>query len=426
MARAAAVIVVVVLLGAAAAPAVAGEPDPTAPAYEVALTGSERGMRWKGRETISFTNPGAAPLDRIWIRLWGNGGWGCRGMRHVRIANVAGATAGAPRVFCSAVPLRLATPLAPGARGFVAFDVVLRVPARPGRFGRRGNLALLSNAIPVLAHLEAGAWRLDRYFPIGEAWTYPAADWTVRLDPPPGVSVAAPGVPQPDGSRRLERGRDYSFAAGRLRARRATVDGVPVTVWAPRGRRGAPLATVMRITRRRLPRLSALFGPYGWPDLQIVVTDDALMEHTGLIMTSPDDWVITHELAHEWWYALVGNDQAAAPWLDEAFASYAEEASGAQDRPWCRRAGRSARLVTRDTAHFREREFRGYDRIYSEGACLLDLLRERIGRDSFRDALREYALVNRYGWSTAAEFRAAMDAVSPVPLGDLWRRYRVR
>jgi aminopeptidase N len=248
----------------------------------------------------------------------------------------------------------------------------------------------------------------------------------VRLDGPPGISVAAPGVPQPDGSRRLERGRDYSFAAGRLRSLAGVIDGIAVTVWAADDTRARVLESALRIARRRLPRLAALYGPYGWPDLQIVVTNDAAMEHTGLIMTPAVDFVVTHELAHEWWYALISSDQAEAPWLDEAFASYAEEAAGAQRAPWCRRPGARTRLVTRSTAFFRARRFRGYGAIYFEGACLLDLLRARMGASRFDRALRDYALANRYGWSTAAAFRAAMDAASPVPLGDLWRRYRVQ
>jgi hypothetical protein len=418
----------VALLGLAFGPggAVAGEPDATAPAYELALRGSDRGRHWSGRETIAFTNPGAAPLDRIWIRLWGNGGNGCRRPRPVRIANAAGATAGRPSVFCSAVPLTLHMPVAPGARGSVSFDVDIRAPRRHDRFGRRARMALFSNALPVLAHLERGRFRLDRYFPVGEAWTYPAADWRVTLDAPPRVAVAAPGVRQPDGSRLLERGRDYSFAAGRLRSIGAVVAGVDVTIWGVSGKRSSRLRKTLRIVRRRLPRLAALYGPYGWPDLQVVVTNDAAMEHTGLIMTPPLDFVVTHELAHEWWYALISNDQAQAPWLDEAFASYAEEAAGAQDRPWCRRSGPGAQLVTRDIAFFRRRDFDGYGAVYSEGACLLDLLRRRMGRAVFDTALRDYALSNRYGWSTAAEFRAAMDAASAAPLDDLWRRYRVQ
>jgi hypothetical protein len=411
-----------------AAPAAAAEPDPTAPAYDVALTSADHGMRWRGRETLTITNPGVAPLARVWIRLWGNGGHGCRAPRPVRIAAVAGATAGRPAVFCSAVPLDLDAPLAPGARGSVAFDFDIRAPLKRDRFGRRGRrIALLSNALPALAHLERGAFRLDRYFPFGEAWTYPAARWTVRFTAPAGVAVAAPGVLQPDGSRILEHGRDYSFAAGRLRSLQRTIAGVRVTAWVDGTQSGRELRRALRIAARRLPRLVALFGPYGWSDLQIVVTNDTAMEHTALVMSPSVDFVLTHELAHEWWYALISDDQAQAPWLDEAFASYAEEAAGAQRGPWCRRPGaRGTALVTRGTAFFRRRHYAGYEAVYSEGACLLDMLRARMGHVLFDGALRGYALANRYGWSTAAKFRAAMDAASPVGLGDLWRRYRVR
>jgi len=415
-----------VALAICAAPAAAGEPDATAPAYDVALRGSDGGRHWAGRETISFTNPGATPLEEIWIRLWGNGGHGCRSPRPVRIGAVAGAAAGPPAVFCSAVPLRLDAPLAPGARRSVSFEVDIRAPRRPGRFGLRGAMALFSNAIPALAHREGGAFRLDRYFPAGESWTYPAADWTVRLDAPAGIDVAAPGVSRPDGSRLLRRGRDYSFAAGRLQSARKLIDGVAVTAWAPAAARSRGLRKALRIAGRRLPRLASLFGPYGWPDLQIVLSEYAAMEHTALIMTPPRDFIVTHELAHEWWYALISSDQAEAPWLDEAFASYAEEAAGAQRTVWCRRPGRDARLVTRSTAYFRRQDFAGYGAVYWEGACLLDMLRARMGRAVFERALLGYALANRYGWSTSAEFRAAMDAASAVPLDDLWRRYRVQ
>jgi hypothetical protein len=414
-----------VVVAAGAVPAAAGEPDATAPAYDVSLRGSERGRHWTGRETIALTNPGSNPLEHIWIRLWGNGERGCRAPQAVRIDAVAGATAGAPAISCTAVRLQLAVPLAPGARGSVSFGVDIRAPRRADRFGRRGAMAMFSNALPALAHLEAGAFRLDRYYSGGEAWTYPAANWTVRLEPPAGVAVAAPGVLRPDGSRLLERGRDFSFVAGALRSVHGVVDGVAVTVWGARDRRGG-LRDTLRLARRRLPRLAALFGPYGWPDLQIVLTPDAAMEHTGLIMTPATGWVVTHELAHEWWYALISDDQAQAPWLDEAFATYAEEAAISPRRRWCRRSGPDARLVTRGTAYFRGRRADGYGLIYSEGACLLDLLRERMGAARFDAALRDYALANRYGWSTAAAFRAAMDAASPVGLGGLWRRYRVQ
>ena len=35
--------------------------------------------------------------------------------------------------------------------------------------------------------------------------------------------------------------------------------------------------------------------------------------------------VAVHETAHQWFYAMVGDSQARHPWLDEAFATYAEQ-----------------------------------------------------------------------------------------------------
>ena len=32
-----------------------------------------------------------------------------------------------------------------------------------------------------------------------------------------------------------------------------------------------------------------------------------------------------HEIAHQWWFGLVGNDQALEPWLDEAMSVYSEK-----------------------------------------------------------------------------------------------------
>ena len=183
---------------------------------------------------------------------------------------------------------------------------------------------------------------------------------------------------------------------------------------------------MLRIARTRLPRLAARFGPYGWPDLQIVINRDAAMEHTGLIMTPPQDFVVTHELAHEWWYALISDDQAQAPWLDEALrvvrrgggrraAATLVPAPAAAARASSRsRSTSSAAAGSSPTASSTRRA------PACSTCCASGWARAR-----FDAALRGYALAHRYGWSTGAAFRAAMDAASPVPLGDLWTRYRV-
>ncbi|MHB8934048.1 MAG: M1 family aminopeptidase, partial [Bellilinea sp.] len=34
--------------------------------------------------------------------------------------------------------------------------------------------------------------------------------------------------------------------------------------------------------------------------------------------------ITVHEMAHQWWFGVVGNDQAMEPWLDEGLSTFAE------------------------------------------------------------------------------------------------------
>ena len=58
--------------------------------------------------------------------------------------------------------------------------------------------------------------------------------------------------------------------------------------------------------------------------------------------------MLVHEVAHMWFYGMVGNSQFRDPWLDEAFASWAEsvvdgdEASSTRT-PWRWTGGSAAR-----------------------------------------------------------------------------------
>jgi hypothetical protein len=250
---------------------------------------------------------------------------------------------------------------------------------------------------------------------------YPTADWSVRLRAPRGVQIAAPGVPRAGGVRHLAHGRDYSFAAGRdLRRLRETVAGVHVTVWGSRSFTRAEQDHAVRRVRANLTRLIAMYGPYGWPDLQVVLTRAAAMEHTALIMSWEQNFVIAHELSHMWWYASIGSDQARSPWLDEGFASYSEGRL-AHSVPVCDGPDASSRLLTRGVDYWAQHQAR-YIVVYFQGACLLQLLEQRLGAPTFRAALRAYAIAHRYGWHTAASFQAAMDAAAddPARLDDLW------
>ncbi|MBE0695651.1 MAG: hypothetical protein IH586_01895, partial [Anaerolineaceae bacterium] len=93
--------------------------------------------------------------------------------------------------------------------------------------------------------------------------------------------------------------------------------------------------SALKTTVEALELYLELFGAYPHDTLAVVEADfyDG-MEYDGLYFLSrafynlhkddPADYLVAiaaHEIAHQWWYGSVGNDQANEPWLDEALCT---------------------------------------------------------------------------------------------------------
>lgn len=73
------------------------------------------------------------------------------------------------------------------------------------------------------------------------------------------------------------------------------------------------------------------FGKYDYSQLSVVQTDFCFggMEYPNLVMINQaitDDetynYVIVHEIAHQWWYGMVGNNQYSEAWIDEGLTEF--------------------------------------------------------------------------------------------------------
>jgi hypothetical protein len=188
-----------------------------------------------------------------------------------------------------------------------------------------------------------------------------------------------------------------------------------------------------------------LFGPYPHERLVVVQGDfpDG-MEFSGLVFVSgkwfetwkhiPNDWltlITVHEVSHQWWYALVSNDQAQYPYLDEALAIYSELLFLERYYPdqldwwWEFRVGTYAPAGYVDTPIYDFYSPRSYiDAVYLRGALMVQSLREVMGDDVFFEWLRRYAENMRGRIAYPDDFWGAMPAdvyaaVQPVRAGYL-------
>lgn len=85
--------------------------------------------------------------------------------------------------------------------------------------------------------------------------------------------------------------------------------------------------------RESIEIFNEIFGPYPYSELSVVATDfPSGMEYPTIVMIAKDRYkasrinalesVIAHEIGHQWWYGVVGNDQIDEAWLDESLTVF--------------------------------------------------------------------------------------------------------
>jgi hypothetical protein len=214
--------------------------------------------------------------------------------------------------------------------------------------------------------------------------------------------------------------RDFAIVgAPDFRRTSTKVGGVSIRV---SSRPGFPAATVLRAAKTALSREAALLGPYPYPTYELVQTAGGYgMESPGLTWIPSGagslGYLVAHETAHQWFYGIVGNDQARDPFADEAAADMV-----ARNVLGLRRASRcpTTRL---DLTIYRYSSACYYEVIYIQGGNVLDDVRRSMGSRAYWTAIRRYLADNRYNLSTTARLLRALDAGTRL---DLRPRYHAR
>ncbi|MBW4436247.1 MAG: hypothetical protein KME04_03885 [Pleurocapsa minor GSE-CHR-MK-17-07R] len=350
------------------------------------------------------------------------------------------------------VPLE---PLQPGCSLTVSMTYTLTVPAigsvspaTQGYFGFGARQFNLGNAFPTVAPRFNGQWITYDPATIGEQVTSPVANWQASItidNGPANLVLAAPGIVTSDSDgawQVITRGmRDFAFTLSPTlqMASQVTSNGVTVEyytysdapVQADNGRIYNGPAHALEAASRAVEMFSDLFGQY--PHSRLVLVQSEFpdgMEFGGIVYVggewfrtynnSPASYlflITIHEVAHQWWFARVGSDQANAPWLDEALATYSElifiEEFYPDLRDWwwdfrvgtfvpADFAGPSVASTVYDFASVRDY----INAVYLNGARMLESLRTDIGTEAF------FAWLARY---------AAAGADRIVQPGDIWR-----
>lgn len=341
------------------------------PRYNIQLRVDTEHSKVTAREVVVWTNPGkestdhllfhvyprysVAKKDRVMLertlesfRLDSKSAYDQQG-RRIDIKSVTSGAVALKFQFDEKIDtllrVELPAPVAPGASVEIALEFTLDLPPVQGRLGQHKGVTNLLNWYPLVAYYGDKGWEAFPYVAWHQPWLNEAGFYDVTLEAPTGEEIASGATivergRAPDGWQRVTlKGdgiRDLAITLSkRYEVMEAKSGNVLVRVLAfPHHRLYARQA--LQTAVECLTQYSRWFGPYpystftiaeayfGWNGNEtggMVLIDERVFDAPSLGHAYIDH-LISHEIAHQWWYGAVGTDGFRETWMDEGLVSH--------------------------------------------------------------------------------------------------------
>jgi len=361
--------------------------------------------------------------------------------------------------------VRLLTPLAPGGVTTLTMAFTTTVPPAPedgsGIFGitqETGTWAL-ANWFPVLAGYDpASAWDLDPPAPWSDPLFANVALFDVKLTAPGELTLVTTGVrveERTEGDTMVRRfvtgpARDFTVVADdEFTSASMLINGTTVAAHFDPDQLGGRSINIWAAAALEI--YNELYGPYPYAELDVVAVPGVIgYEFSQLIYIGGDffadpvgaasrpeaaEFLVAHEVGHQWWYGLVGNNPHRHAFLDEGLAEYGailyfERRYGELDAQAQTDVGLSLRyatmlltsgdqIVDQRSAAFPD-GLAYFTTVYRKAALGLTALRAEIGDEAFFAGLRDYLATVRFGVAQPDDMRAAFERAAGQDLKSFW------
>ena len=231
----------------------------------------------------------------------------------------------------------LTTPLYPNDFIEIDMDYTIIIPNVLHRFGYNDNTINLGNFYPIASVFDGENWDKNSYHHNGDPFYSSLANYTVEITYPNDLILAHTGnetnCQQTETTKTTcmsaNAVRDFAMVlSDKFEVVSETIDNVEVKYYYYGDTQSQKS---LETSKKSLQTFNNTFGAYPYNSLSVVETGflHGGMEFPALVMISDslktyDDYTntIVHEIAHQWWYGAVGNNQYDHAWLDESLAEY--------------------------------------------------------------------------------------------------------
>ncbi|MDQ3664169.1 MAG: M1 family metallopeptidase [Actinomycetota bacterium] len=217
---------------------------------------------------------------------------------------------------------------------------------------------------------------------------------------------------------------DFDFIRGQA------ADGTPLLSFVDSGMNGDATSRLRPVMRF----LGTQFGPYPFTTSGLIIDNASIgyaleVQNRPVFTSNPGDFLLVHEIAHQWYGNSVTPQDWSDIWLNEGFATYAEWLWEGRTDPGAPQENFDALCTERPSSNLWNpppadpgSAANLFDRsVYDRGAMALQAMRQRIGGHDFFAVLRGWAEQVRQDNGNTGDLKALAEDVSGRQLDNLFR-----
>ena len=348
------------------------------------------------------------------------------------------------------------TPLETNNTTTIYLEYTVTIPNINHRFGYGEDTINLGNFYPIACVFEDGNYNVECYHYNGDPFYSEIANYNVTITTPSQYKLATTGnISNQSESEDVAvyninaKGvRDYAFVlSDKFSVVSDKVNNVTVNYYYYKNQYPSEC---LKAGMDSINTFNTLFGEYPYDVINIVESNfvHGGMEYPNLVLISDavdvqSDYVnvIVHEVAHQWWYGLVGNNEFQYGWLDEGLTEYSTKLFYDENPEYKVDTKELIKNTTNSYVTFVDIYKKVFDTVdtsmnrklneytneseyvyiaYVKGMLMFDSLHELLGKEKFIHALQIYFEDNKFDIATPEDLINAFEKASGSDLKGIF------
>jgi hypothetical protein len=436
---------------------------PNASVYHLEFNIAEDIYHITGSEDVRYTNAEEVALSEVRLRLFPNILGGEMTISNLKVDERTATPKYELDQSLLIVPLQ--KPLEPNQSVILYMDFAVTVPQTVelnyGVLAYFEDILALGHAYPMIAVYDDEGWNAEIPPQSGDVTYADASFFIVKITAPKNLALVTSGQKVSlEEESQLQTlivangpARDFYLAASPDYEEVSQVFGeVTIHSYAPKvNEKGAQMA--LEVASRAIKDFSARYADYPYTEFDIVSTPTLALgiEYPGIVAITSriydvdSDYrgtpagvymesTVAHEVGHQWFYGLIGDDQLDDPWLDESLTQFAtlqyyEDEYGSEGA-----SGFEASLNGRwgsinhekipiglPVAAYSGQEYSAI--VYGRGALFFVALKEQMGAETFDAFIKEYSETLAWGIATPEFLQSLAETHCACDLDELFNEW---